>query len=374
MTGRNRLSGDDAAGAARTTRYARHHTLAGFGPAGQESLAGAKVLVVGAGGLGSPVLAYLAAAGVGTIGVVDDDTVDLSNLQRQIVHTEGAVGTAKTTSAARFVSALNSDITVETHDLRLSAVTALDVLAGYDFVVDGSDTFRTRYLLNDACVLLGIPMVWASVLRFEGQLGVIDPGRGPCYRCLFPEEPGADTVPDCSQAGVLGVVPGVMGTLEGTEVIKLLAGIGEPLVGRVLLYDALAARTNEVTVSRDPACVTCQGTAYPALTVGAEDVVVTVDSGEARERQWIDVREPDEQVATPIPNIPDGGLDTAPLAAWTDGTVADLLDRSRRQPLALVCARGARSHAAAARLIAAGARPGDVVSVRGGVDGMASGV
>ncbi len=242
-------------------RYGRHLTVPEVGEAGQLKLLSSRVLLIGAGGLGSPAAFYLAAAGVGTLGIVDDDIVDRSNLQRQILHTDERVGTAKVESARATLVALNPAIRVDTYEERLTAANVERLFSGYDLVIDGSDNFATRYLVNDACVKLGLPNVHGSIFRFEGQLSVFWPAdparRGPCYRCLFPEPPPADLAPSCAEAGVLGVLPGVIGTLEAIEAIKLLLGIGEPLVGRLVLYDALAQRFNEVRVGPDPHCQVC---------------------------------------------------------------------------------------------------------------------
>ena len=223
---------------AQQARYDRHIRLPEVGEAGQQELLEARVLVVGAGGLGSPAALYLAAAGVGTIGIADHDRVDISNLQRQILHNVRWVGQKKVESARDMLGGLNPDVTVEAHDTRLEAAGVLDLLKGYDLVVDGTDNFPTRYLLNDASIRLGIPVVHGSVFRFEGQVSTFDPGSGPCYRCLFPEPPSPDLAPDCNEAGVLGVLPGVIGTLQAVEALKHLLDIGDTLVGRILLYDA----------------------------------------------------------------------------------------------------------------------------------------
>ena len=239
-------------------RYARHIILPEIGGTGQARLLGARVLVIGAGGLGSPLLLYLAAAGIGTIGIIDDDTVDLSNLQRQVIHQTATVGTAKVASAADRIRALNPDVTVETHGLRLTAANAADLVRRYDIVADGSDNFETRYVANDACFHAGTPLVSAAILRFEGQLATFRHDRdGPCYRCLFPAPPPDGAVPSCAQAGVLGALAGVMGSLQAIEVVKQLLGIGEGLVGRLLLYDALVHGFRTLTVSRDPDCALC---------------------------------------------------------------------------------------------------------------------
>jgi sulfur-carrier protein adenylyltransferase/sulfurtransferase len=236
-------------------RYSRHLLLPDVGLDGQRRLRSARVLVVGAGGLGSPVALYLAAAGVGTIGLVDADRVDVSNLQRQLLYDTRDVGRPKVERAAERLTALNPAIQIAAHPDRLEAANALEILRPYDVVVDGSDNFPTRYLVNDACVLLGKPDVFGSVYRFEGQVTVFDSRRGPCYRCLFPEPPPPDFVPSCAEGGVLGVLPGLIGEIQATEALKLLLGIGEPLVGRLLLYDALEMRFRELGIARDPECV-----------------------------------------------------------------------------------------------------------------------
>jgi molybdopterin/thiamine biosynthesis adenylyltransferase/rhodanese-related sulfurtransferase len=238
-------------------RYSRHLLLPEVGIEGQQKLLDARVLLLGAGGLGSPAALYLAAAGVGTLGIVDDDDVDLSNLQRQVIHSSERIGMPKVDSAEQTIKALNPDVNVEKHNLRLGPDNIMDILPGYDIVVDGLDNFPTRYLLNDASVRLQIPVVSAAILGFEGQLSVFDPYEGPCYRCLFPVPPPAELAPSCGANGVLGVLPGTMGLLQATEVIKLILGEGEPLVGRLLMYDALAATVSEVRVRRDPECPIC---------------------------------------------------------------------------------------------------------------------
>jgi molybdopterin/thiamine biosynthesis adenylyltransferase/rhodanese-related sulfurtransferase len=238
-------------------RYSRHLLLPEVGIDGQLKLLDAKVLLLGAGGLGSPAALYLAAAGVGTLGIVDDDEVDLSNLQRQVIHSSERVGVAKVDSAEETINALNPDVKVEKYGVRLGPENIVEIISGYDVVVDGLDNFPTRYLLNDASVRLGIPVVSAAILGFEGQLSVFKPHDGPCYRCLFPVPPPAELAPSCGANGVLGVLPGTMGLLQATEVIKLILGEGEPLIGRLLMYDALAATVSEVKVRRDPECPIC---------------------------------------------------------------------------------------------------------------------
>jgi adenylyltransferase/sulfurtransferase len=238
-------------------RYHRHLTLPEVGAEGQRRLKHARVLLVGAGGLGSPAALYLAAAGVGTIGLVDFDAVDVSNLQRQILHGTRDVGRPKTDSARDRLHDINPHVRLETHETRLTSGNALEVLGTYDLVVDGSDNFQTRYLVNDACVLLAKPYVYGSIIRFEGQASVFAAPGGPCYRCLFREPPPAGLVPNCAEGGVLGVLPGMVGTIQATEAIKLILGIGEPLVGRLLLVDALRMRFRAIELRPDPQCPAC---------------------------------------------------------------------------------------------------------------------
>src|SRR5712672_3700882 len=238
-------------------RYSRHLLLPEVGVDGQQKLLDAKVLLLGAGGLGSPAALYLAAAGVGTLGIVDDDEVDLSNLQRQVIHNTNRVGVPKVDSAEESIRALNPDVDVVKYQTRIDASNIVEIIEGYDVIVDGVDNFPTRYLLNDASVRLKIPVVSASILGFDGQLSVFKPYEGPCYRCLFREPPPAELAPSCGANGVLGVLPGTMGLLQATEVVKLILGIGEPAIGRLLLYDALAATITEVKVHRDPDCPIC---------------------------------------------------------------------------------------------------------------------
>src|ERR687896_341821 len=238
-------------------RYSRHLLVPEIGLEGQVKLLESKVLLLGAGGLGSPTALYLAAAGVGTLGIVDNDTVDLSNLQRQIIHTTDRVGVPKVDSAEEAIRALNPDVRVVKYQTRLDASNIMEIIRDYDVVVDGVDNFPTRYLLNDASVRLGIPVVSASILGFDGQLAVFKPHDGPCYRCLYPVPPPAELAPSCGANGVLGVLPGTMGLLQATEVVKLVIGAGDPLVGRLLMYDALAATTTELKVRRDPECPIC---------------------------------------------------------------------------------------------------------------------
>ena len=238
-------------------RYSRHLLVPEIGLEGQTKLLNAKVLLLGAGGLGSPTALYLAAAGVGTLGIVDDDVVDLSNLQRQVIHTNDGIGTPKVDSAERAINAINPDVKVVKYPVRLDASNIMEIIEGYDVIVDGVDNFPTRYLLNDATVRLDIPVVSASILGFDGQLSVFAPHDGPCYRCLYPVPPPAELAPSCGANGVLGVLPGTMGLLQATEVIKLVVGTGEPLIGRLLLYEALGATFTELKVRRDPECPIC---------------------------------------------------------------------------------------------------------------------
>ena len=239
-------------------RYSRHVIMDGVGPEGQKRLLDASVLVIGAGGLGAPVIQYLAAAGVGTIGIADDDVVERSNLQRQVIHADADVGRPKVESAAAFVEDLNPDVTVDRHAERVTPANVEGLLADYDVVVDASDNFETRYLVNDACTLAEVPLSHGAIFQFEGQITTFsDDEDSPCYRCIFPEAPPPGTVPDCATAGVLGVLPGTVGCIQATEVVKLVMGIGEPLVGRLLFYDALDMTFDEVELRPDPGCPVC---------------------------------------------------------------------------------------------------------------------
>ena len=245
-------------------RYSRHLIMPEVGMEGQLKLKAASVFCVGAGGLGSPVALYLAAAGVGRIGIVDFDVVDYSNLQRQIIHGTPDVGRPKLESARDRLNAINPEITVVTHDAALSSANALDLLSEYDIVVDGTDNFPTRYLVNDACVILGKPNVYGSIFRFEGQASVFATKDGPCYRCLYPEPPPPGLVPSCAEGGVLGILPGVIGTIQATEAVKLIIGAGEPLINRFMIYDALRMRFRELRLQKDPECPVCGET--PSVT------------------------------------------------------------------------------------------------------------
>src|SRR5579875_836193 len=247
-------------------RYHRHLLLPEVGPAGQQRLLDAKVLLLGAGGLGSPAALYLAAAGVGTIGIIDMDVVDASNLQRQVLHNMERVGERKVDSAKKTLTAMNPDVKVVTYDVRLGADNILDIIDGYDVIVDGTDNFPTRYLVNDASLVKRIPVVHGSIFRFEGQVTVFSPYEGPCYRCFVPEPPPAELAPSCAEAGVLGVLPGIIGSIQAMEALKLLLGLGEPLIGRLLAYDALEETFRTYKMQRDPAC--------PACGEGAGEIVI----------------------------------------------------------------------------------------------------
>jgi sulfur-carrier protein adenylyltransferase/sulfurtransferase len=312
-------------------RYSRHLVLPEVGLEGQQAIKAAKVLCVGAGGLGSPAAMYLAAAGVGTIGIVDFDVVDFSNLQRQLLHMTHDVGRPKVESARERLNAINPEVHVETHEVALSAVNALELLARYDVIVDGTDNFPTRYLVNDACVLTRRPYIYGSVFRFEGQVSIFATAEGPCYRCLYPEPPPAGLVPSCAEGGVLGVLPGIIGTIQATEALKQILGAGDSLAGRLLLLDALAMKFREVRVRRDPECPVCGdhptirelqdyeqfcGTSLAAPSSQSADFDISpVELSHALDRReaplLLDVREPMEFKINRLPNsvlIPFGNL------------------------------------------------------------------
>src|SRR5687768_13833189 len=300
-------------------RYARHLILPEIGRAGQERLKAARVLLLGAGGLGAPAGLYLAAAGVGTLGVVDYDVVEESNLHRQVLFGQADVGRPKLAAALERLAAANPLVALEPHELRLDSANALDLIASYDLVVDGTDNFPTRYLVNDACVLAGKPDVYGAIARFEGQVAVFWGARGPCYRCLFPEPPPPGLVPSCAEGGVLGVLPGVIGSLQASEAIKLILGVGEPLIGRLLVFEALRARVHELRVRKDPACPVCSEN--PTLTAlvdyerfcAGEPAAAAPSELEIAPRQlaeWraagrdlliLDVRTPDEAALAALP-------------------------------------------------------------------------
>ncbi|MBW7932010.1 MAG: molybdopterin-synthase adenylyltransferase MoeB [Gemmatimonadaceae bacterium] len=270
-------------------RYARHLVLPMVGAEGQERLAAASVLIVGLGGLGSPAALYLAAAGVGRLGLVDDDRVDESNLQRQVLHGTSGVGRRKVDSAIHRLRDLNSHVQLVPHAARLTPHNALAMIGAYDVVLDGTDQFAVRYLVNDACVITGKPNVYGSVHRFEGQVSVFNAAGGPCYRCLFPEPPAPGSVPNCAEGGVLGVLPGIVGSLQATEAIKLILGIGESLVGRLLHLDALTMRTHEVGFDRDPACPMCGATATRRLLDDYDAFCGVPSPGGARHEDDVEV-------------------------------------------------------------------------------------
>ncbi|MDN5766734.1 MAG: molybdopterin-synthase adenylyltransferase MoeB [Humibacillus sp.] len=362
---------------AEVTRYARHILVPGVGREGQERLAAARVLVVGAGGLGSPALLYLAAAGVGTIGVVDADVVELTNLHRQVVHSDADIGHPKTASAAETVHRVNPHVRVVQHEVTLDSSNALEMIADYDVVVDGTDNFPTRYLVNDACVLLGKPHVWASILRFDGQVSVWWAGHGPCYRCVFPQPPPPGTVPSCAEGGVLGVLCAAVGSVQSTETIKLLLGIGEPLVGRLLVHDALRQTWDDLTVRRDPHCPVC-GDA-PTITElvdyvqfcgmpGADDdgsELPTVSVGDMAAELattdpplLVDVRGEQERAIASIP-----GSVAIHLDRFRDGAAFTELPRDRR--VLIHCKVGGRSAEATRLALEAGFT--DVANVEGGI-------
>ncbi len=336
--------------AADLARYSRHVLVPGVGRAGQRRLANARVLVVGAGGLGSPALLYLAAAGVGTIGVVDFDVVDVSNLQRQVVHPTSAVGTPKVDSAVRTLHRVNPGVTVNAHRLHLDVTNALDLVGQYDLVLDGCDNFPTRYLVNDACAIAGKPLVWGSVLRFDGQVTVFwsapPEGHAPVtYRDVFPEPPAPGTVPSCAEAGVLGAICGSVGSAMAVEALKLILGVGEPLLGRMLVYSALAATWREIPLRPGPAAAPItELVQYDDVCVlpGDEDLP-TVDArglaallAAGAELDLVDVREPDEHALVGIP-----GARLVPKARFVDGDGFDELPADR--DVILFCKAGARS-------------------------------
>ena len=339
-------------------RYSRHLILSEVGVEGQLKLKNARVLLVGAGGLGAPMALYLSAAGVGTLGLVDPDVVERSNLQRQVIHGSADIGRSKIESAAASIAGINPNVRVVQHALTLSSENALDLIKGYDIVADGTDNFPTRYLVNDACVLLGKPNVYGSIFRFEGQASVFATPDAPCYRCLYPEPPPPGLVPSCAEGGVLGILPGIIGLIQATEVVKLILGLGESLKGRLLLYDALAMRFRELKLRKDPQCPVCgphrtitklidyhdfcgvRQTPAAAVTVAGEidpaAVKARIDSGE--DFQLIDVREPREYQ---ICNIPQARL--IPLGELPKRLHE--LDRSR--PIVVHCKMGARGAKAA---------------------------
>ena len=346
-------------------RYSRHLTLPGVGSAGQRLLKAARVLIVGAGGLGSPTALYLAAAGVGTLGLVDHDVVDESNLQRQLLHGSRDVGRPKLESARDRLRDVNPHVHVQTHDAWLTSANALDIVSAYDIVVDGTDNFPTRYLTNDACVLLGKPNVYGSVFQFDGQASVFATADGPCYRCLYPEPPPPGMVPNCAEGGVFGVLPGLIGTIQATETLKIILGVGETLVGRLLLVDALTMQFRSVRISRDLHCPACGTRTITRLIdydefcgtpgvvsvpkrhdvneIAPLDLAVRLTRGD--DVDLIDVREPYEAQIAAIP-----GARLIPLGSI--GAALDTLDRSRE--IIVMCRSGKRSADAAQLLQSAG--------------------
>jgi adenylyltransferase/sulfurtransferase len=359
-------------------RYSRHLIIPDVGMAGQKRLKNAKVLCVGAGGLGSPTLMYLAAAGVGTLGIVEFDVVDESNLQRQIIHGQSDVGRSKAESARDSVQEINPLVRVNLHEERLDSTNVMELFSQYDLIVDGTDNFATRYLVNDACVLLNKPYVWGSIYRFDGQASVFWSEYGPCYRCLYPEPPPPGMVPSCAEGGVLGVLCASIGSIQVTEAIKLLTGVGDPLVGRLMIYDALEMTYRQVKVRKDPDCAVCGqnptvtelidyeafcGAISEEAADAAKDSTITVkqlkdwlDNGE--KIQLIDVREPNEYE---IVNIP--GATLIPKGEFLMGGALEKLDPTRR--VVLHCKSGVRSAEALAIVHAAGYS--DAVHVGGGV-------
>ncbi len=355
-------------------RYSRHVVLPDVGVDGQRRIKAARVLLVGAGGLGSPAALYLAAAGVGTLGLVDFDVVDISNLQRQVLHGTSSVGRPKLESARARIHDLNPHVNVETHEMRLTSDNALDILGTYDIIVDGTDNFATRYLTNDACVLLGKPNVFGSIFRFDGQASVFAMPDGPCYRCLFPTPPPPGQVPSCAEGGVLGVLPGLVGTIQATETLKLILGTGEPLVGRLLLIDALNMRFHTVSVQRDPACPAC-GTREITSLIDYDEYCGTSTNTHSTTKDvadltpielaqrltdhedfaLIDVREPYEWQIGRIP-----GAQLIPLGSLRAAMAT--LDNTRE--VVVYCRSGVRSADAARWLRAAGFR---ALNLTGGI-------
>ena len=359
-------------------RYSRHLIIPDVGMAGQKRLKNSKVLVVGAGGLGSPALLYLAAAGVGTLGIVDFDTVDESNLQRQIIHGASDVGKPKAESAKESIAEINPYVTAILHKERLDSSNVMEIFAGYDLIVDGTDNFATRYLVNDACVLLHKPYVWGSIYRFDGQASVFWADYGPCYRCLYPEPPPPGMVPSCAEGGVLGVLCASIGSIQVNEAIKLIAGIGEPLAGRLMIYDALEMSYRSVRVNKDPECAVCgknptvtelidydafcgavseeAAEAAAGSTITATDLKGMLDRGD--NIFLVDVREPNEYEIVSIP-----GATLIPKGDFLSGAALEKLPQDKR--VVLHCKSGARSAECLAIVKDAGFS--DAVHVGGGV-------
>ena len=355
-------------------RYSRHLIMPEVTIEGQRKLKQGSVLLVGAGGLGSPAALYLAAAGVGRLGILDFDVVDESNLQRQIVHDTSWIGKPKLESAKARLNGLNPHVLVETHPTALDSSNALQIMAGYDVIVDGTDNFETRYLTNDACYLLKKPNVYGSIFRFEGQASVFWPDRGPCYRCLYPEPPPPGLVPSCAEGGVLGILPGVVGGIQATEALKILLGIGEPLVGRLLLYDALGMRFEELKLRRDPKCPLCgenptirelqdyaafcgigRGEEAEAVEeIGAAELKRRLDAGDPLE--VIDVREPHEFAIAKIP-----GTRLIPLGSLSE----HLHELDTARTYVVHCKSGARSAKAIGQLRRVGFKR--LLNLKGGI-------
>ncbi len=357
-------------------RYARHLMLPDVGLEGQKRLKAARVLLIGAGGLGSPLALYLAAAGVGHLGLVDFDVVDASNLQRQILHGTKDIGRSKLASARERIADINPFLELTTYETALTSANALEIVAQYDIVVDGTDNFPTRYLVNDACVLLGKPNVYGSIFRFEGQASVFSAHDGPCYRCLFPEPPPPGMVPSCAEGGVLGVLPGLIGTIQATETIKLILGIGEPLIGRLLLIDALGAQFRSVKIRKNPLCPACGtreitklidydelcGIPQAAAKMKAEGPMPEITPLELAERlkrggvDLIDVREPNEWEIARIP-----GARLIPLGDFP----AAIPTLDRNSEIVVQCRSGVRSGKAVRQLQEAGFT--NVANLAGGI-------
>jgi len=359
-------------------RYSRHLIIPDVGKTGQRRLKNARVLCVGAGGLGSPALMYLAAAGVGTLGIVDFDVVDESNLQRQVIHGTSDVGKSKAVSAKETINEINPLVTVNLHEERLDSDNAMQIFADYDLIVDGTDNFATRYLVNDACVLLGKPYVWGSIFRFDGQASVFWAEYGPCYRCLYPEPPPPGMVPSCAEGGVLGVLCGTVGSIQVNEAIKLITGIGEPISGRLMIYDALDMTFRSVKVRKDPECPVCGKNptitelidyeefcgvvsedaqqAAAGSTISATELKALLDGDD--EIFLVDVREPNEYEIVSIP-----GATLIPKGEFLSGAALERLPQDKR--IVLHCKSGQRSAEALAVVKDAGFS--DAVHVGGGV-------
>jgi adenylyltransferase/sulfurtransferase len=360
-------------------RYSRHLIIPDVAMAGQQRLMNAKVLCVGAGGLGSPALMYLAAAGIGTLGIVEFDTVDESNLQRQIIHGQSDIGKSKAQSAKEKISEINPYVNVVTHEVRLDVTNVKEIFAQYDIIVDGTDNFATRYLVNDACVLLKKPYVWGSIYRFDGQASVFWAEYGPCYRCLYPEPPPPGMVPSCAEGGVLGVLCATIGSIQTTEAIKVITGVGEPMVGSLIVYDALEMSFRKVKIRKDPNCPLCAenptqtellpdyeafcGTLSDAAEVAVKDSTISVTELKSKmdnkeDFYLIDVREPSEFEIVRIP-----GSHLLPKQGFLDGTVLAGLPQDK--PIILHCKSGVRS--AECLAILKGAGFSDAAHVSGGV-------